>query len=378
MLVLARMSTDPGDTAAIAEAIRGGDRRALAQTITLLESTRPDRAERGEAILEALVPDTGSAVRLGITGPPGVGKSTFIEALGLYLVAAGHHLAVLALGVVSGAMIVHLFDAAVFDRWLASGKLLVADTLLVGIALLATAKPRPLVVAAYFVVVLLATLTSNRFKTLLGSLALLGVLAALALAGGVGLVWRDGIYLPLLTAAALHFGSLAERITLWSRQPKAGTRQADELWALMEITDTITGTLELSQVMHSIVDQVGNLLSTRSCSILLVDERSPDCFVVASKGHPEADMLELDLAKYPEVRQVMETKRPLIVDDIDAHPLIAPVRNQLQAQGYHSMLVMPLLVGRELVGVLLLKSQRFGAFDPSVVRFSHFDANNDD
>jgi LAO/AO transport system kinase len=90
------MSTDPGATAAIAQAIRDGDRRALAQTITLLESTRPDHAERGEAILEALVPDTGGAVRLGITGPPGVGKSTFIEALGLYLVDAGHRVAVLA------------------------------------------------------------------------------------------------------------------------------------------------------------------------------------------------------------------------------------------------------------------------------------------
>lgn len=90
------MTEDRVDTAATAAAIRSGDRRALAQTITLLESTRPDHASRGEAILEALVPDTGGAIRLGVTGPPGVGKSTFIEALGLYLVDAGHRLAVLA------------------------------------------------------------------------------------------------------------------------------------------------------------------------------------------------------------------------------------------------------------------------------------------
>jgi len=80
----------------VCEAIRAGDRRAIARTITLLESTRADRAERGQEILDALVADTGGALRVGITGPPGVGKSTFIEALGLHLLDAGHRVAVLA------------------------------------------------------------------------------------------------------------------------------------------------------------------------------------------------------------------------------------------------------------------------------------------
>jgi LAO/AO transport system kinase len=79
-----------------ADAVRRGDRRALARTITWLESTRPDQAELGQAILEELVPDTGRAQRVGITGPPGVGKSTLIEALGLYLIGRGSRVAVLA------------------------------------------------------------------------------------------------------------------------------------------------------------------------------------------------------------------------------------------------------------------------------------------
>jgi LAO/AO transport system kinase len=83
--------------AAASEAIRGGDRRALARTITLLESSRDDLAAEGQAILEALVPHTGGAVRVGITGPPGVGKSSFIEALGLFLVESGLRVAVLAI-----------------------------------------------------------------------------------------------------------------------------------------------------------------------------------------------------------------------------------------------------------------------------------------
>jgi len=79
-----------------AEAIRGGDRKAMAKTITLLESKRPEKAERGREILEELVPHTGQSMRVGVTGPPGVGKSTFIESLGIYLLERGHQVAVLA------------------------------------------------------------------------------------------------------------------------------------------------------------------------------------------------------------------------------------------------------------------------------------------
>ena len=78
------------------DGVRAGDRRLLAKTITLLESRRPDRAALGQAVLEALAPHTGGAVRLGITGTPGVGKSTFIEALGMHLIGLGKKLAVLA------------------------------------------------------------------------------------------------------------------------------------------------------------------------------------------------------------------------------------------------------------------------------------------
>jgi LAO/AO transport system kinase len=91
------MNTPAERVAASCQAIRDGDRRALARTITLLESSRFDLAAEGQAVLEALVPFTGGAVRVGITGPPGVGKSSFIEALGLMLIDAGHRVAVLAI-----------------------------------------------------------------------------------------------------------------------------------------------------------------------------------------------------------------------------------------------------------------------------------------
>lgn len=78
------------------DAILAGKRGALARAITLVESKRADHRDQAAALLEELMPHTGRAIRVGVTGVPGVGKSTFIEALGLKLVDAGHRVAVLA------------------------------------------------------------------------------------------------------------------------------------------------------------------------------------------------------------------------------------------------------------------------------------------
>jgi LAO/AO transport system kinase len=90
------MTPNQGTVEQLRDAIRQADRRALARAITMLESTREDHAAIGREVLEQLLPDTGSAIRLGVTGPPGAGKSTLIEALGLDLLARGHRVAVLA------------------------------------------------------------------------------------------------------------------------------------------------------------------------------------------------------------------------------------------------------------------------------------------
>ena len=69
----------------LVDGVLAGDRRALARAITLVESTRADHRADAVAALEALLPRTGGSIRLGISGPPGVGKSTFIEAFGMYV-----------------------------------------------------------------------------------------------------------------------------------------------------------------------------------------------------------------------------------------------------------------------------------------------------
>ena len=84
------------DVPSLVEGVLGGDRRSLARAITLVESRRADHRERAQELLVELLPHAGNARRIGISGVPGVGKSTFIDQLGVDLTGRGHRVAVLA------------------------------------------------------------------------------------------------------------------------------------------------------------------------------------------------------------------------------------------------------------------------------------------
>jgi GTPase len=91
-----RPKTIRRDPASLAEAVRRGERAALARAITLVESTRADDRRDAEALLDQLLPNAGGSIRLGISGAPGVGKSTFIDAFGMALLGEARRVAVLA------------------------------------------------------------------------------------------------------------------------------------------------------------------------------------------------------------------------------------------------------------------------------------------
>ena len=80
----------------LADGVRAGQLRPLAKAITLIESRNPDHAAAATELLDSLQPDSGNSIRIGISGVPGAGKSTFIEALGMYLIREGHKVAILA------------------------------------------------------------------------------------------------------------------------------------------------------------------------------------------------------------------------------------------------------------------------------------------
>src|SRR2546423_7646019 len=90
------MAAPSADIRTLARKLRAGDRAMLARAITLVESKRTDHQQAAHRLVQELIAETGNAVRVGITGAPGVGKSTTIDALGIYLTEKNHKVAVLA------------------------------------------------------------------------------------------------------------------------------------------------------------------------------------------------------------------------------------------------------------------------------------------
>src|SRR2546428_11995908 len=91
-----RRQPTTADVASLARGVRAGERATIARAITLIESRRADHQKAARRLVQDLLPSTGKAIRVGITGAPGVGKSTTIDALGTFLTGKGHKVAVLA------------------------------------------------------------------------------------------------------------------------------------------------------------------------------------------------------------------------------------------------------------------------------------------
>ncbi|MDY0151334.1 MAG: hypothetical protein RBS43_03585 [Candidatus Cloacimonas sp.] len=85
------------DLHSLVEGVRASNRTMLSKAITLIESNLDTHFESGQELLRQLLPDSGNSIRIGITGVPGAGKSSFIESLGLWLIENGHRVAVLAI-----------------------------------------------------------------------------------------------------------------------------------------------------------------------------------------------------------------------------------------------------------------------------------------
>jgi len=149
----------------------------------------------------------------------------------------------------------------------------------------------------------------------------------------------------------------------------ASARERLELRSILEITEAVTGSLDLHTVMSLIVQRVGERVGAQRCSIVLVDEGGANCFVLAASDNPKADMLAIDLSKYPEIRRAVETREPVYIEDVARDPLLEPVRDVLLQQGYRSLLVMPLVFGKEVLGTLFLRASREVPFTDREMRF---------
>jgi PAS domain S-box-containing protein len=277
----------------------------------------------------------------------------------------------LGLPLVGGSLGIQLFSEAAFKRWSSRGYLIGADLVLISLALIGAGALTPVLCAGLFGPVLISLMVNDKQKALLASSVLLGLVAAVAAGGAVTMLrlgLNDLFFLPLCAIAVVHFNMLARKLAP-AAVSSTSAEQTNELRALLAITETIGNTLDVSQVMKSIANRVGEMADTDSCSIVLADKSKRNCYVMASKGHPEVHMLELKIDKYPEISRALETCEPVLIEDIDSSPLIEPVREILKAKGYQSLLVVPLVYQEDVLGALILRARNKHAFRDDALRF---------
>lgn len=278
----------------------------------------------------------------------------------------------------TAALLAALVAVAVAPRWgrrLASDGhraewgVAVADAVVAGLCLLRSCPSEPELLAGYFVALLVAVLAGAAPGWTVAGLAAPGLYLALRADAPSPPLALAALHAAALALTSYHFLLVTRRVDRVASALRAASAERRELWTLLEITDAVTSSLDLRAVMKTIVARVGDLVGADNCSILLADQGLRNCFVLAASESPDVDMLEVDLANYPELRRAIETREPVLVADVENDPVVASVRDVLVRKGYRSMLVLPLLFGREVLGTLFLRASRDRPFTPEEVRF---------
>lgn len=157
---------------------------------------------------------------------------------------------------------------------------------------------------------------------------------------------------------------LTSRLDSALRERRLMERTRNRMERLLEITQAATSSLELEQILRLAVEKVGAVINADRCSVVLVEDiNSRTASVVATLEDPGLS-LDVDLARYPELRRALETRQAVLVEEVQRDPLMAEVRPALTSLGVRSILVQPLVCQDELLGALFLRishgSEGFG------------------
>jgi len=138
-------------------------------------------------------------------------------------------------------------------------------------------------------------------------------------------------------------------------------QQARDYQALLDISESIGSSLETPQILQSIVTRIArHIANVVRCSIAVIQEDSAEGFVLASSDDASLGELRLDLGKYPEISEVMQSGKALLIKDVDQDPLLDQVRPLLQGRGFNAILVLPIHSRKRVIGVMILRVDRKG------------------
>ena len=145
-------------------------------------------------------------------------------------------------------------------------------------------------------------------------------------------------------------------------------QKTDDLTALVEVTAALAAGGEPEPLLASVVARIAGRLTVERCSMLLIHGDGSGTVVTATDD-PEARGRRIDLALYPEIREVVLTGQPVVIDDARRHSLLDPVRDRLEGQQISAIAVIPMACEGEMVGVVFIRSRTRAGFSPREVAF---------
>jgi len=232
------------------------------------------------------------------------------------------------------------------------------DLLAVGLAVALAGSEGGVLPVSCLILALVLALAHYRTHAVAGTAAVCGLHAWLLLAVSDGSMGQLTTQLLFLGSLALYYGYLAAGIHSLRRRESAENLSFRELRTLLEILDAITTATDLEQVTRIVVKKISEIVPAVRCSMLFIDKSQTRCFVMASHEAPEVKMLEVSLEKYPEVRRAIETRNPVLVQDIAKDPMMEEVRGILEQLDLHSIMVVPMIFGDDLLGTICMKTAR--------------------
>ncbi|MEK6775914.1 MAG: diguanylate cyclase [bacterium] len=152
-------------------------------------------------------------------------------------------------------------------------------------------------------------------------------------------------------------------------------REKRDLLAILDISNTITSTLDSRDVLFSIVKKIAEIIEVNRCSIVRIDADGHRGFVVATSEDPNIFNIPIALEKYPEIMKVLDTKEIVVINDIDKNPIVASVRKYLSKTIFHSLLVLPVIMKQNVIGTILLRTARTRPFEEREIQFCQIVAN---
>lgn len=167
-------------------------------------------------------------------------------------------------------------------------------------------------------------------------------------------------------------GNLAKRRAIRALEDRARDSEA-----LLEISASVTSSLDTVEILRRIVARIADLLKgVYRCSIALIQEDERFGHVLASSDNPDLPEVCLDLQKYPEIREVMRSGEPLLIENVEQDPILDEVRSFLPEEKFNTILVLPVIYQERVIGALVVRALRSGAgISPAEVSFCQLVAN---